>query len=120
MRAFGLEAEAMVGPAGDEPLDVGDDGLDVFDLLLGRVGVVEPQVAHAAVLPGDTEIQADGLCVTEVQVAVGLGREAGDDLLVAFGGDILRDDFSDEITGCGSGGGRARSRMVCGHKAPRC
>jgi hypothetical protein len=35
--ALGLEAEAVVGPAGDQPFYVGGDGIDVLDLLLGRV-----------------------------------------------------------------------------------
>ena len=102
--ALGLEAEAVVGPAGDEPLHVGDDGIDVLDVLLGRVGVVHAQVALAAVFAGDAEVQADGLGVADVQVAVGLGREARDDLRVALFRDILRDDVADEVAGRGRGG----------------
>ena len=48
-------------------------------LFLGRVGVVEAQVALAAELVGEAEVQADGLGVADVQVAVGLGRKAGVD-----------------------------------------
>ena len=51
------------------------DGIDVLVLLLGRVGVVVAQVALAAVLCGDAEVQADRLGVADVQVAVGLRRE---------------------------------------------
>jgi len=72
-RALGLEAQALVGPAGDQPLDVGRDGLDILDLLLGRVGVIEAQVALAVVLAGDAEVQADGLGVADVQVPLGSG-----------------------------------------------
>ena len=45
-------------------------------LLLLRVRVVEAQMADAAVLAGEPEIQADALRVPDVQVAVGLGRKA--------------------------------------------
>src|SRR5690606_4445380 len=55
------------------------DGVDVFLLFLLGVGVVEAQVAHAAVLLRQLEVQPDALGVADVQVAVGLGREAGAD-----------------------------------------
>jgi hypothetical protein len=50
-----------------------DDGIDVLLLFLLRVGVVEAQVAGAAVVRGQAEIQADRLGVAEMQVAVRLG-----------------------------------------------
>src|SRR5690606_37863796 len=43
---------------------------------LFRVGVVEAQVADAAVVARQPEVHADALGVAHVQVAVGLGREA--------------------------------------------
>ena len=68
-----------VAPVEAEPADVLLDGVDVLDVFLDRVGVVEAQVAAAAELGGDAEVEADGLGVADVQVAVGLGRKAGDD-----------------------------------------
>jgi hypothetical protein len=44
------------------------------------VGVVKAHVADAAVVARQAEVQADALGVAHVQVAVGLGREAGADL----------------------------------------
>ena len=52
------------------------DALYVFRILFRRVGVVEPQVACPPVVPGDAEVDGDGLGVPYVQVAVGLGWEA--------------------------------------------
>jgi hypothetical protein len=52
------------------------DGVDVLLLFLLGVGVVEAQVAGAAVGLRQAEVQADALGVADVQVAVGLGREA--------------------------------------------
>ena len=95
--ALGFEAKAMVGPALDQPADVAGDGLHVLRVLLDRVGVVETQVADAVVLARDTEIEADGLGMAEVQVAVGLGREPRDDPRMAFLGDVAGDDVADEV-----------------------
>ena len=78
-------------------LHVLDDGLDVLDVLLGRVGVVHAQVADAAELAGDAEVEADGLGVADVQVAVRLGRKAGVDLRILLLGDVRGDDVADEI-----------------------
>jgi len=61
-----LQTQTVVGPARDEPLDVRGDGIDVFDILLGGVGVVHTEIAPAAELPGDAEVEADGLGMADV------------------------------------------------------
>ncbi len=66
-------------PVEAEPVDGVDDRVDVFLLFLLRVGVVEAQVADAAVLLGEPEVEGDALGVADVQVAVRLGRKAGAD-----------------------------------------
>jgi hypothetical protein len=63
-------------PVEAEPVHGVDDAVHVFLVFLLGVGVVEAQVAHAAVVARQAEVQADALGVTHVQVAVGLGREA--------------------------------------------
>ena len=85
-------------PIEAEPADVLLDRLDVLDVLFRGVGVVEAQVAGAAELGGDAEIEADRLGVADVQVAVGLGREArGDTSGVLPRADVLSHDGPDEI-----------------------
>ena len=64
-----------LAPVETQPPDVVLDSLDVDGVLLGRVGVVETQVALPAELTGHTEVEADGLGVADVEKAVGLGRE---------------------------------------------
>ena len=59
-----------------QPTHVVDDCVDVLGLLGHGVGVVEAQLADAAELFGDTEVDADGLGVADVQVPVRLGWEA--------------------------------------------
>jgi len=66
-------------PVEAEPADLVDDRVDVLLLFLLRVGVVEAQVADAAVLLRQPEIEGDALGVADVQVAVRLGRKAGAD-----------------------------------------
>src|SRR5450830_456065 len=81
----------VLAPLEPQPADVGLDGIDVLLLFLGGVRVVEAQVAAAAELPGDTEVEADRLRVADVEVPVRLRGEAGDDglapALAKVGGD---------------------------------
>src|ERR1700730_3037914 len=51
----------------------------------------------AAEFLGDPEIEADRFGVADMQIAVGLGREAGHHLAGAAGGEIGRDDVADEV-----------------------
>ena len=94
-----------VFPVEPQPVHVGLDGVDVFDFLLGRVGVVEAQVALAGEFLGQPEIEADGLGVADVQVAVGLRRKARMDAPGPFAGaHVLVDDLADEVPGRSRGG----------------
>ncbi len=99
----------VLAPVEAEPADVRLDRVDVLLLLLHRVRVVEPEVAAAAELLRDPEVQADRLRVPDVEVAVGLGREARDDGADAAGADVGGDDLADEVAALGGGGG------LCGH-----
>ena len=94
----------VVAPVEAQPAHVALDGVDVLLLLLHRVGVVEAEVAVAAELLRDAEVQADGLGMADVQVAVGLGREAGDDAVVAPFAQVGGDDVADEVAALGGRG----------------
>ena len=87
----------MIAPVVAEPAHVGLDRVDVLLLFLDRVRVVEAQVAVAAELRGDAEAERDRLGVTDVQIAVRLGRKARDDLGVLSGGDVGGDDLANEV-----------------------
>ena len=90
--------ELPVVPAAAEPADVLLDGVDVLSLLLGRVRVVEAEVAEAAKLLGDAEVQANGLGMAEVEVAVGLGGKARVHLAAEAAGGIVGNDLgADEV-----------------------
>src|SRR5712691_7750193 len=87
----------MRAPVEAEPAHISLDGVDIFLLLLGRIGVVEAQVAAAAEFLRHAEIEADRLGVADVQIAVRLRRKAGYHRSVALGVEIRLDDVADEI-----------------------
>ncbi len=93
--------EQVVAPVEPEPADVGLDGVDVLLLLLLRIRVVEAQVAVAAELRGDAEVEADRLGVADVQIAVGLRWEARDGCANSPRGDVGGDDLADEVAAFG-------------------
>ena len=68
-------------------------------LFLLGIRVVEAQVGLAAELVGQPEVQADGLGVPDVQIAVGLGRKAGLDDRIAelLGLQVLNHSVADEV-----------------------
>ena len=84
-RRFIHEVEIVTGeiqvraPVKTQPLHRILDRVDVFLLFLFRIGVVEAQVAGAAVMQREAKIQADRFGVAQMQVAVGFRREAGAD-----------------------------------------
>src|SRR5262249_11753388 len=86
-------------PVEAEPADVAHDRVDVLLTLLGRIGVVEAQVAVSVELLRHAEVEADRLGVADVQVAVRLGRKARHHLRVAPGLEILHHLVADEMLG---------------------
>ena len=87
----------MLAPIEAKPAHVVLDGVDIFLILPGRIGVVVAQIALAAEFLRDAKIQADRLGVTDVQIAVRLRREAGNDFFMPAGGQVGANDFADEI-----------------------
>ena len=87
----------MLAPIEAEPAHVALDGVDIFLLFLGRVGVVEAQIAMAAEFLRDAEIQADRFGVADMQIAVRLRRKTGNDRLMPADDQIGADDVADEI-----------------------
>ena len=69
--------EKAVAPVKAQPVDILHDGLDVFRILLGRVCIVHAQVADPAEMLGRAEIDGQRLAVSDMQIAVRLGRKAG-------------------------------------------
>ena len=87
-------------PVEAEPAHVPFDRIDIFLLFLGRIGIIEAKMTTAAELFRDTEVEADRLGVTDVQVSIRLRRKARHHICVALGGKISRDDIADEVTPC--------------------
>ena len=73
---------------------------------------------------GDAEVEADGLGMADVEVAVRFGREAGDRGPDPAGGDVGGDDVADEVAALRGldddvGGGRRLARLA-GHRRGSC
>ncbi len=89
----------FVGPLKAQPLDILLDRVNVFGILLHGVGVVKAQVGGSAVFLGETKVQADALCVADMQVAVGFRRETGHYGFMLSAGQIGLYDIFKEIVG---------------------
>ena len=129
-RSLNLSMEAFVRAAlfARHPVDLGSrctvfmnsDGIHVFGIFLHRIGIVEAQVAQPAVLLRQPEVDADGLGVADVQIAVRLRREPGVDFPAeAPGGVVLIDADvqkiqSDAVFRCG--GSRFRGGSIHVHE----
>src|SRR3990172_6555965 len=92
-----VRSVAFPGPLEAQPLHVPLDVFDVLNSLGLGIGVVEAQVAPPAIVERDAEVQADGLCVPDMQIAIRLGRKAGDDLGVAALPKVFINNLRDEV-----------------------
>ena len=59
-----------------QPLDVLHDRVHIFDVFFFWIRVVETQIGVAMEFIGKAKIETNGLGVTNMQIAVGLGRKA--------------------------------------------
>ena len=100
----------MCAPVKAKPAHIPLDGLNIFHRFLAGVGVVETQMTLALVLLGNAKVQADGLGVADVQEAVRLRRETGDNAGVLARGKVIGNNLPDEIKGL-----VGRSGDVSGH-----
>ena len=93
-----------------QPAHVVLNRLRILIAFLFRVGVVEAQVALAVVVFCQAEIQADGFGVTDMQIAVRLGRKAGLYRAVLAARKIRIDNRANEIRDW-----RGRNRCIAAH-----
>src|ERR1017187_7706916 len=105
----------MLAPIEAEPAHVALDGIDIFLLLLGGVGIVESQMTAAAEFLRNAEIQADRLGMADMEVSVRLRGKSGDDLFDAPGVEIGLDDVADEVAAGLPGCRIARYLLVVRH-----
>src|SRR4051794_32983697 len=87
----------VLAPIEAEPAHVSLDRVDVFLLFPRRIGVIEAQIAVAAELLRDPEVEADGFGVPDMQIAVRLGGEARHHAFVTPRRKIIRHDVADEV-----------------------
>jgi hypothetical protein len=99
LEVIGCEVQPVF-PVEAEPAHAILYRFDVFFLFLGRISVVEAQVALAAVLLCDAEVEAYRFGMADVEVAVRLRWEARVNAPFLFIGlKIFVDDIPDKIGG---------------------
>ena len=87
-------------PLKAQPAYILHDRLDIFGLFLDGVGIVETEVAFAVIFLCQAKVEAYRFGMTDVEVAVGLGRKTGVYLPVVFPvADIFFDDRLNKIEG---------------------
>ena len=82
-----------------QPLHILYNGLHKLRLLLGGVGVVKAQIKLSAVFLCQAVIQQNGLCMPDMQITVGLRREAGLHMIIYALRQILVDLLLNKIPG---------------------
>ena len=75
----------LASPIETEPLDILFDRIYILGILLYGVGIVETQVTLTAILLSQTEVQADTLGVSNMQITVRLGRETSLNSCITLG-----------------------------------
>ena len=60
----------VVTPIEAEPLDRFDDGIDILLIFFFRIGVIETEVTDATVITGKTEVKANALGMTDMEVSI--------------------------------------------------
>ena len=95
----GLTRIAFAGPLEAEPVDVLLDVLGVLVGLLGRIRVVESEVALAIKELGHAEVNADGLGVSDMNVAVRFRRKTRNNLAAGLAvGNVLFNPLTEKMT----------------------
>jgi len=90
----------MLAPIEAEPTHIGLNRVDIFLLFLGRVGIVEAQVAATAEFLGHTEIEADRFRMANMEIAIGFGGKSRNHTFDASRIKIAANNIADEVTGC--------------------
>ena len=91
----------MGAPVETEPANIFLNSIDIFLLFPGWVGIVEAQMTSSAGLVRRTKIQAYGLGVTDMKVAIRLWRKAGNNFRVPTRREVPLNDISNKVGGRG-------------------
>jgi len=81
-----------------QPLYIAFDRFHIFVAFFLGVGIVKTQIAGAVIFGGDTKIQADRFCMTDMQITVRFRRKACDNFTVVFVVfEIVGNDLADKV-----------------------
>src|SRR5215813_1592170 len=87
----------MLAPIEAQPVDVALDRVDELLLFLGRIGVVEAQMAAPVVFLGEAKVETNRLRMADMQIAIRLRWKARHHGLHASDVDVFLDDAADKV-----------------------
>ncbi|MNN06879.1 hypothetical protein D3C81_1196870 [compost metagenome] len=76
-----IGSEAELFPFKSEPFHIFLNRINVFYIFLDRIGIIKPQIRSAPEFICQGEVNPNSFGMSDMKVAVGLWREAGDNLL---------------------------------------
>ena len=85
-------------PVKSEPFDVGFDAFHIFHVFFGGVGVVKTEIACAVILLFHAKVDAQSLCMSDVQISVGFRGKSRDNFVDFAFGKVFVDDFFDKVS----------------------
>ena len=93
----------VLAPVKAKPANVFLNRFYILNLLLGGIGIIEPQVTHAVVFGGDAKIEADRLGVANMQMPIRLRRKSRHHPPAVLAGlQVCGDDLANKIRRGGS------------------
>ena len=84
-------------PLEPKPLNILFNGIHIFGILFGRIGIVKTKICLAAIFLRQTEVYADAFRMPEMQITVRLRRKTRKDAVHFAGFEICLNDFFEEI-----------------------
>ena len=84
-------------PLETQPANIIHNGLGKILAFLEGVGIIKAQIGRAAKFSCNAKVQANGLGVTDMQMAIGLRRETGNNPVVFPGFEVTFNDIAYKI-----------------------
>ena len=98
VKVVGREIQ-MILPVGAQPLDIFFDRLNKFRFFFGRVCIIKTKVKFTVIFFCHSVAQQDRFGMSDVQVAVGLRRETGADMVINALCQVFVNGLLDKISG---------------------
>jgi hypothetical protein len=75
-----IRGESCIEGLISQPLDTSANVIDELLIFFARVGIIVTKISESTILLGKSKVEAHCLGMTNVEIAIGLGRESSHDL----------------------------------------